>query len=510
MKPSKIIPFEKCFASSPKAIYWSDKNTLKITDVFISSRQEIWLKCPDCKHDFKTLPNNIKHNIKNNVNTHGCSYCANRILCDNNDCKTCFDKSFASQPKLIYWDNEKNKIKPRDIFKSAGKEQCWFNCEKCKHSFSTLLNSITNENTWCSYCGYKSLCDDENCKMCFDNSFASNKKSIFWSSNNILLPRQVSRASGKKYLFKCNKCNHEFINQLDSVAKGSWCSYCANKTLCDDDNCKMCFDNSFASCLLQKNWSPKNTLKPRQVLRCSKKTYIFLCECGHEFTATCDNAKKKKTCPYCVASSKIFCSDEKCQQCFNKSFASSKFINFWNYDKNVDNPRYLCNYNLKIYWFKCENQHDFELPLAKISSGRCCPICANTSEIKLYKSLIEFYPSLERQLRAKWCINIDTKRCLPFDFVIEEYKIIIELDGGQHFRQVRNWICPEDQQIRDKYKMSKANENGYSMIRILQEDVYNNKYNWINELKETIEKIKTENKIQNIFMCKKNEYNLYM
>ena len=63
MKPSKIIPYEKCFASSSKAIYWSDKNTLKITDVFISSRQEIWLKCPDCKHDFKTLPNNIKHNI---------------------------------------------------------------------------------------------------------------------------------------------------------------------------------------------------------------------------------------------------------------------------------------------------------------------------------------------------------------------------------------------------------------------------------------------------------------
>ena len=40
MKPSKIIPFEKCFASSSKAIYWSDKNTLKITDVYISSIQE--------------------------------------------------------------------------------------------------------------------------------------------------------------------------------------------------------------------------------------------------------------------------------------------------------------------------------------------------------------------------------------------------------------------------------------------------------------------------------------
>ena len=68
-------------------------------------------------------------------------------------------------------------------------------------------------------------------------------------------------------------------------------------------------------------------------------------------------------------------------------------------------------------------------------------------------------------------------RYMPYDFVIEEYKVIIELDGIQHFKQVSNWDSPEETQLRDKYKMEKANANGYSVIRILQDDVYNDKYN---------------------------------
>ena len=62
---------------------------------------------------------------------------------------------------------------------------------------------------------------------------------------------------------------------------------------------------------------------------------------------------------------------------------------------------------------------------------------------------------------------------------------------------------------RDIYKMSKANNNGYSVIRILQEDVYHDKYNWLDELKENIEKVITDSKVQNIYICKKNEYSVY-
>ena len=44
------------------------------------------------------------------------------------------------------------------------------------------------------------------------------------------------------------------------------------------------------------------------------------------------------------------------------------------------------------------------------------------------------------------------------------------------------------------------------MIRLLQEDVFFNKYEWFTELINNIEKITYEKSVQNIYMCKKDEY----
>jgi hypothetical protein len=54
--------------------------------------------------------------------------------------------------------------------------------------------------------------------------------------------------------------------------------------------------------------------------------------------------------------------------------------------------------------------------------------------------------------------------------------------------------------------MKCANENSFSVIRIIQEDIFKNKYEWLNELCENIEKISNEKIVQNIYMCKNNEY----
>ena len=50
------------------------------------------------------------------------------------------------------------------------------------------------------------------------------------------------------------------------------------------------------------------------------------------------------------------------------------------------------------------------------------------------------------------------------------------------------------------YKMKCANENGYSMIRLLQKDIWYNRYDWIHELLENINKIVLEKKVQHIYM----------
>lgn len=110
---------------------------------------------------------------------------------------------------------------------------------------------------------------------------------------------------------------------------------------------------------------------------------------------------------------------------------------------------------------------------------------------------------MQRQFKVDWCKD---KKHLPFDFVIEERKIIVEVDGIAHFEQVAKWKTPEHNRKRDLYKMKCANKNGSSIIRILQEDIFKNRYDWFTELCDNIEKITNENRVQNIYMCKNNEY----
>ena len=136
-----------------------------------------------------------------------------------------------------------------------------------------------------------------------------------------------------------------------------------------------------------------------------------------------------------------------------------------------------------------------------------CPNCINKTEFIFLQKIQEFYPTLQKQYKVKWCKN---KNYLPFDFVIEELKIIIEIDGPQHFVQVANWTSPEIQKEKDKYKINCANENGFSVIRLLQIDILKDYFDWIKELKLSISKINNEQKIQNIFICKNNEYDHFI
>ena len=159
----------------------------------------------------------------------------------------------------------------------------------------------------------------------------------------------------------------------------------------------------------------------------------------------------------------------------------------------------LKNSNTKFY-FNCDCKHEFKSSLNNINQNKWCPYCKNKTEKIIFEKLITYYPNLIHQYKVEWCKN---KTYLPFDFAIENKKIIIELDGRQHFEQVNNWRDPIEQQSIDKYKMNCAINNCFSIIRLLQEDVIDSTYDWFNELKYNIENIKS---MQIIFMCKNNEY----
>jgi len=322
-----------------------------------------------------------------------------------------FEKSFASHPKSEFWSN-KNDLKSKNVFKNSN-NKFWFECNICYHSFDSRLGDINQKNRWCPYCVNQKLCEKDDCLECFNKSFASHPKSKFWSNINNLKPIQVFNQSNKNFEFICNICNHNFQISPSHIIN-RWCSYCSNKILCQNDNCKECFKKSFASHPKSNFWSNKNNLKPIQVFISSNKKYIFNCDkCKNDFLS------------------------------------------------NVNNI--TCNNN----W---------------------CPFCKNKTEGILNEWLIENFKNVIYQPRFDWCKD---KRKLPFDFLLEEFKLIIELDGAQHFEQVSNWKSPEETQIVDKFKMKSALENGYSLIRIKQDDVWNNKIDWENILINSIKLYET-------------------
>jgi very-short-patch-repair endonuclease len=489
--------FEKSFASHEKSKYWSKKNTENPRNVFKSSDKKFWFDCSSCNHSFDNALSSI-------YNNHWCPFCNNKRLCNETVCIFCNEKSFASHEKSQFW-SKKNTENHRNVFKSSNKK-FWFDCSNCNHSFVIALNNIVG-GRWCPYCSNppKQLCNETECSICFEKSFASHEKSKYWSKKNSKNPKNVFKSSGNKCWFDCMDCNHSFDAILYTVVGGCWCPYCSNppKQLCNETECSICFEKSFASHEKSKYWSCKNTENPRNIFKSSDKKFWFDCmECNHSFDSSLGNVVNNRWCPFC--SGNKLCNEKECIFCYNNSFASHEKSKYWS-KKNTEKPQNVFKSSHVKFWFECHkfNHEPFESALNNIVKGQWCPFCKNKTEAKLYEKLLSIYPSLQRQFKQEWCKNI---QYLPFDFCIPEYKIIIELDGPQHFQQVSNWCSPEEQFENDKFKEECANNNGYSVIRLLQEDVMNDTYDWVKELCDAIEQIKSSNEITNMYLYKNNEY----
>ena len=372
-----------------------------------------------------------------------------------------------------------------------------------------LLTDITNNNSGCPYCAVplKRLCDNDDCNHCFLRSFASHNRAKNFSSKNNKTPRQLALCSNEKFLFECDKCNHEFYTALNKILLNRWCPYCATsvKKLCDKDDCQHCFNRSFASSDKAIYWSSKNKLLPRQVAKSSHTKYIFDCNiCGHEIQVALNSMVRGNFCAYC--DNQKMCYEEDCKICFYKSFASSHRAKCWSNKNNVS-AREVFKGTDKKYYFICDRcNNEFSIQLDCVSRNVWCNYCKNKTEIKLYNWLKDNY-KIDYQRKYDWCRNLKTNNYLKYDFAIEELKLLIELDGEQHFRQVSNWENNDIVRERDVYKMYMALGHGYSMIRLLQTDVYYDKNDWENKLKECI---KNYDNPQIITICDSKKYEKHL
>ena len=166
-----------------------------------------------------------------------------RKLCTKEECKICFEASFASSKRADSWSKKNEKI-ARQVFKGADTKY-YFDCKDCKHEFTTKPKYIKTQDSWCPYCGFQQLCDNDECAFCFDKSFESHPKSKYWSKKNEKSPGEYFKNSEKEVYFTCNTCDHDFLSRISNITNSNnWCPYCSKKKECIAKDCSNCLSKT--------------------------------------------------------------------------------------------------------------------------------------------------------------------------------------------------------------------------------------------------------------------------
>lgn len=173
---------------------------------------------------------------------------------------------------------------------------------------------------------------------------------------------------------------------------------------------------------------------------------------------------KSQGCPFCVGHGTCPCDS------FGKNYPY--LLKEFDYEKNIDvNPFKLAPQSHKDIWWRCLqsscNHVWHATPNSRVGNSQGCPGCNQSlMEKETRKILRQLTITFECQQTFIGCKH---KKLLPFDIYIPELKILIELDGLQHFGISYFYDTVEkldDRKYKDNIKNLFARENKFHLLRI--------------------------------------------
>lgn len=308
----------------------------------------------------------------------------------------------------------------------------------------------------------------------------SNRKDLLdrWDYElNSKKPSEVTYRTTKKiYYFKCPRGIHQSeIKILGHVVSGDRTSEC---TKC----------NSFAQYLIDnygKNalflyWDYKrNNVDPWSLTySCAKKVWI---KCQnkdyHESYLTyCNSFVKGDRCPYCASKK------GKIHHLDSLGSVLPESLKVWS-TKNKLSPFDYTPYSSEKVWWKCiDGKHeDFfrDINNSNVYNFRCPECSRERKESFLQEKVRNYLESLGYIILHEYQCTIlpqspkikDKRGRLPFDNEIKELKLIIEVNGSQHYNNASGtWFYKEfdlhKRQLYDRYKRIYAKSRGYHYLEI--------------------------------------------
>jgi very-short-patch-repair endonuclease/Zn finger protein HypA/HybF involved in hydrogenase expression len=338
-------------------------------------------------------------------------------------------------------------------------------CNICNNEFNQTLSKHINRGDGCSKCGIKNRADG---RRKTTEQFVLESKAIHNDKYNY--DKVVYVNSTDKVVIRCNTCNTEF-NQTPSkhINSGHGCPKCGIKNRTDGrhktteqfiSSAKLIHYDKY--CYNKVDYANDHT---KITISCNK--------CNIDFKQTPAGHLTGRGCSLCAIKNKANAR----RNTTDGFIAKSKSIhnNNYNYNKVLYVRRH---FKVIIKCNKCNLE--FNQEAGSHLSGSGCPFHTNKTELLVYQWLNTEYKDVKKEHIFN---DLPNSR---FDFYMPEYNLVIEVDGIQHFKQVSNWGDPKIAQQKDKYKMDYCLANGISVVRILQEDIFNDMYDWQIELKKYI------------------------
>lgn len=369
----------------------------------------------------------------------------------------------------VICDNCLTKISMKMAGYTINKKEDKYYCRRCsqrmfggkKMQNTKLVNSISFE------------------KWCKDN----NKLSILclWDYKlNAKTPDRVSYGSKDKYYFKCPNGLHEsFLKCIYSITHNNFQI---------DSACDPC--NSFGFWCEKNNhidylqlWDYElNKHSPYDVGHGSHKKYYFKCSKGLH--------KSESIMIKHIVSGNTKLSCSKCKSFYEWCINNNRcdILDLWDYELNNCNPDEISYGVADKFYFKC-GQGTHQSYLTKINNITSfdfhCPDCSRERTESFLQEKVRTYISQKYNYKINHefeCtilpINPKTDKILPFDNEVNELKLIIEVNGIQHYYQSpwhemlskNSGKTPEKefkyQKIKDRYKRIIAKLNGFSYLEI--------------------------------------------
>lgn len=271
-------------------------------------------------------------------------------------------------------------------------------------------------------------------------------------------PHEIGYASDSKRYFKCKMGLHESTGIfIGSITKkdGKKRNFC----------CKGC--NSIGQFIIDKYgkdylnevWSDKNNKSPFEFSRSGDKKIYLNC------------LKNKNHKQYIIKCSDYY-NGRGCNICANRKIIkgvndiATTHPEFVRYFANEEDAYKYSFGSRKELLVKCPNCGCIKTmtPSSMIRYGFSCQKCGDGVS---YPNKFMF--SLLKQLGVDFEVEYSPKWIKPkrYDFYLPDYKIIIEMDGGFHFKHNKKRGLTKDEILAiDKYKDCTALENGIYTIRI--------------------------------------------